>query len=65
MTPRVIGVYDGEIEKLLKDVIKYDKIIETWTIRYPDSCAELTVEIDVNNFYTLILNAESNREDNR
>ena len=62
---KVLGLYEGNLDRLFKDVRKYDKIIETWAIRYPDSKASLIIEIDANKFYTLILDAESSREDSR
>jgi len=65
MTSRVIGIYNGDLDKLMFDVFKYEKIIETWKKNYPDSDALLLIEIDGNDLYTLTLNAESNRKNSR
>lgn len=62
---RVIGVYNGDLDALMSDLFKYNLIIDKWKIAYPKHYANLIIEIDSNNFYTLTLDAESNRKNNR
>tara|TARA_R110002012_G_scaffold59679_10_gene156340 strand:+ start:1253 stop:1435 length:183 start_codon:yes stop_codon:yes gene_type:complete len=55
MTPRVIGVYNGDFDELMLDYIKHEKIIESWKKRHKGYYLGLKVEIDGNEFYTLTL----------
>ena len=55
MTSRVIGVYSGDINKLLTDLIRHEKLIEVWKEKHKDYYIELKVEIDGNELYTLTL----------
>lgn len=52
---QVIAVYKGNLDKLMEDVFKYEKIIEGWKVRYPGREADLNIEIDGGEFYTLVL----------
>ena len=53
MVSRVISIYNGNLEKLMKDLIIYEKIIEGWNERHPEYDISLNVQIDEGEFYTL------------
>jgi hypothetical protein len=53
MVSRVISIYNGNLEKLMTDLIIYEKIIQGWNEKHPEYDISLTVEIDAGEFYTL------------
>lgn len=57
MVSRVIAIYkgnvEGDLEKLVDDLFKYEKIVDGWLDRHPGYFADLQVDIDDNQFYTL------------
>lgn len=55
MTSRVIGVYSNDLDELITDLFKHEKIIKKWKSNHKDYHIELKIEIDKNNFYTLLL----------
>lgn len=53
MVSRVISAYDGDLDKLIKDLITYEEVIKGWRENNPEYKIDLIIDIDEGDFYTL------------
>tara|TARA_R100000908_G_C3643661_1_gene78691 strand:+ start:269 stop:451 length:183 start_codon:yes stop_codon:yes gene_type:complete len=53
MVSRVISVYNGDLDKLMKDLIVYEIVIKGWKEKNPDYSIDLIIDVDEGEFYTL------------
>jgi len=55
MTSRVIAVYNGDLDKLMRDFFIHEKLVKVWKKKHKEYIIDLKIEIDENSFYTLSL----------
>ena len=46
MVSRVISVYNGDLDKLMKDLIVYEIVIKGWKEKNPDYSIDLIIDVD-------------------
>lgn len=52
---RVIGVYDNDLDKLMKDYILHESLVNVWQKKNEEYILTLRIEIDEKSLYTLLL----------
>ena len=55
MTSRVIGVYKGDLDRLMKDYLVHEKLVDAWKKKHKEYIIQLKIEINENSLYTLSL----------
>lgn len=58
MKPIVVVAYNGDLDNFVKDLFKYEKIVDVWKRKNPGYTAELIADIDEGEFYTITISCK-------
>tara|TARA_R110002020_G_scaffold206203_3_gene411342 strand:- start:15 stop:203 length:189 start_codon:yes stop_codon:yes gene_type:complete len=58
MKPIVVVAYTGDLDNFVKDLFKYEKILDKWKKNHPNHEGELKAEIDGGEYYTITISCK-------